>query len=164
MTTPTSLAADDRPDPDRFTARVHPLLAATEIVIVGWHSAFAKPPAAGTKLAVFPEAADLDFGRRPVMGLVRIEHAALTHRIVNGIATPQWVPDPIRDGLDPVTWRLMPAEPDGESWAIAGNAWAYSGHDAVLPATVIDAALSPPVVVRVYGHNPHTGREWITTS
>lgn len=164
MTMPTSLAADDRPDPDRFTARVHPVLATTEAVIVGWHSAFARPPAAGTKLAVFPETMGIDFGRRPVMGLVRIEHAALTHKIRDGITIPQWVPDPIRDGLDAVSWRLMPAEPDGESWVIAGGAWAYSGHDAVLPATVIDAALFPPTVVRVYGHNPHTGREWIATS
>lgn len=161
---PTSLAADDHPDPDRFTARVHPLLAATEVVIVGWHSAFAKPPAGGAKLAVFPGAIGIDFGRRPVMGLVRIEHAALTHRIVNGVAVPQWVPDPIRDGRDAVSWRLMPAAPDGESWVIASGAWAYSGRDAVLPATVIDAALCPPMLVGVYGHNPHTGREWITTT
>ncbi|MGW6729621.1 hypothetical protein ACWF9G_27285 [Nocardia sp. NPDC055029] len=164
MTMPTSLAADDRPDPSRWTARVHPVLAATEVVIVGWHSAFASPPAAGTKFAVFPETMGIDFGRRPVMGLVRVEHAALTHTMRDGIAIPQWVPDPFRTGLDAVSWRVMPAEPDGESWVIAGGAWTYSGHDAVLPATVVDAALSPPPLVRVYGHNPHTGDEWIATS
>lgn len=165
MSVTTSLATEDnRPGPHRYTARVHPVPAAFEVQIVGWHAAFAKAPAAGTRLAAMPEGpgAYQDPVRAP-MALVRIEHARRTHHRLDELIVPAWEPDPGQGERDAISWRLMPAEPDREHWVIAPGRWAYSGQEAVLAASVVAATFNPPLLVRVYGRDPHTGADWVST-
>ncbi|MGW5569632.1 hypothetical protein ACWEVD_00405 [Nocardia thailandica] len=166
MSTRTGLATeDDRPGVHRYTARVHPVPAPFEVQIVGWHAAFAAPPAAGIRLAAFANApGPKAVGVHPAMALVRIEHAQPAVTDLGGeVILSTWEPDPHRAAADAISWRLMPAEARRGAWVIAAGSWAYSGQEAVLPASVVAASFNPPLLVSVYGFDPSTGADWVTT-
>ncbi|MEV0769578.1 hypothetical protein [Nocardia salmonicida] len=149
-------------EPSRWTARLHPVPdPAREVMVIGWHAAFANTPAAGTLLAVFP---NLEPGPDPlpVMALVRIEHATAIDTITpDGVRETRWGPDPFGIAKTGISWRLVPAHRDAESrWVIAPGWWAAGGEEAVLSNSVTAHALGAPTVVPVYDQDPHTGKRW----
>lgn len=148
-------------EPSRWTARLHPVPdPAREVLVIGWHAAFANAPAAGTSLAVFGDiesAAD----HLPVMALVRIEHATAIDTIApDGTRETRWGPDPFGIAKTGISWRLVPAHRAGDGrWVIAPGWWAAGGEEAVLSNSVT-ARVGAPTVVPVYDHDPHTGKRW----
>ena len=149
-------------EPSRWTARLHPIpQLAREVLVIGWHAAFANTPAAGTRVAVFP---DVEPGpdHLTVMALVRIEHATALDTITDdGTHETQWGPDPFGIAKTGISWRLVPAHRDGDGrWVIAPGWWAANGEEAVLSNSVTERALGAPTVVPVYDHDPHTGKRW----
>ncbi|WP_101466898.1 hypothetical protein [Nocardia fluminea] len=149
-------------EPSRWTARLHPIpQPAREVMVIGWHAAFANTPAAGTRVAVFP---DVEPGpdHLTVMALVRIEHATALDTITHdGTHETHWGPDPFGIAKTGISWRLVPAHRDGDDrWVIAPGWWAAGGEEAVLSNSVTERALGAPTVVPVYDHDPHTGKRW----
>ena len=149
-------------EPSRWTARLHPIpQPAREVMVIGWHAAFANTPAAGTRVAVFPHV-EPGPDHLTVMALVRIEHATALDTITHdGTHETHWGPDPFGIAKTGISWRLVPAHRDGDDrWVIAPGWWAANGEEAVLSNSVTERALGAPTVVLVYDHDPHTGKRW----
>ncbi|MGW5315476.1 hypothetical protein [Nocardia thailandica] len=148
-------------EPSRWTARLHPIpRPAREVLVIGWHAAFADTPAAGTPIAVFPHT-EIIAEHFPVMALVRIEHATAIDTITpDGTRETHWGADPFGIAKTGISWRLVPAHLAENRWVIAPGCWAASGEEAVLPTSITEHALGAPTVVPVYDHDPHTGTRW----
>ncbi|MEV4158455.1 hypothetical protein AB0J48_36100 [Nocardia salmonicida] len=149
-------------EPSRWTARLHAIpRPAREVMVIGWHAAFANTPAAGTTIAVFP-GIDSAPDHESTMALVRIEHATALDTIApDGTHETHWGPDPFGIAKTGISWRLVPAHRDGDDrWVIAPGWWAAGGEEAVLSNSVTAHALGAPTVVPVYDHDPHTGKRW----
>ncbi|MFD8101115.1 hypothetical protein ACFV24_16375 [Nocardia fluminea] len=156
-----STTALGAPEPSRWTARLHPIPdPAREVMVIGWHAAFANTPAAGTSLAVFGDT-ESTTDHLPVMALVRIEHATAIDTITpDGTRETRWGPDPFGIAKTGISWRLVPAHHDGDDrWVIAPGWWAAGGEEAVLSNSVT-VRVGAPTVVPVYDRDPHTGKRW----
>ena len=147
MSTRAGLAdEDDHPGVHRYTARVHPVPAPFEVQIVGWHAAFAAPPAPGIRLAAFANApGPKAVGVHPAMALVRIEHAlpAVTD-LGGGVILSTWEPDPHRAAADAISWRLIPAEARrGETLTAPTESEALTPAEPDVSATAVGIAAIP---------------------
>ncbi|MGF6886713.1 hypothetical protein ABIA39_004513 [Nocardia sp. GAS34] len=124
------------------------------VVVVGYRTAYDVVPSPGTVIVPF-RGLDLDAVARSgslAVALIAVEHAT---NITASAGFRELLPTPgpwRRTAASEFAWYLLPvAREPGDRYRITRGPWADSGHDAVLPRTLLTRhAPTAPSVVAIY--------------